>query len=94
MNTIDHFDTKIQVEELAQVLTTDEIDEMAQEDFENAAYDAGWYGEGEGAMPVDLTAEEQTIWIDKFSEGVADVKDHAEMEHAYAAQMDSLYGVD
>lgn len=97
MNTnFDDFDTKIQPEELEARLTPEEIDAMAREDLERSAYEAGFYGDkdGEGAMPCGLTVEEQTIWLEKFHEGVADERETADCERGYAAMMDSLYGTD
>ena len=85
MNTnFDDFDTKIQPEEIFPVLSPEEIDEMAQEDLAQKAFDAGFNGEGEGSMSCDLTAKEQEIWIDNFSIGA---------KLAIEAQEDLIWGI-
>ena len=96
-NMIDDFDTRIQPEETLPFLTEEDIDALAEIEeskLMQSAYDAGFYGRGEGEMPSNLPLEMQAKWLARCRDGERDERETADFEHGYERQMQSLYGND
>ena len=86
----DHFDTKIQPEEIPQVLTTEEIDEMADLDPYNSGFSCGFAGGKEGDMPVDCSNPQ--VWFNGFSDGNREERENWQGTNSYEKLIKSIYG--
>jgi hypothetical protein len=84
MNIIDHFDSKIQPEELPfNELSESDVDAMAEEmalsPFEKGEK-CGYEGGKEGDMPVDIS--DSQAWFDGFVAGAKELEFEGDCEEA------------